>query len=88
MPHLSPHALKKMLEDAAREVEVGAVYVHYKDASKAYVVKGFAVLEATDEPAVVYEWEYEPRLSFIRPLRNFVETVMVDGASVPRFRKR
>jgi len=88
MAHLPLEELVKKLADAGREVSVGACYVHYKDPSKEYLVKSLALLEATDEVAVIYEAQYNtPRVSFIRPLTSFCGTVEVDGKVVPRFTK-
>ncbi|MFA5996482.1 MAG: DUF1653 domain-containing protein [Candidatus Paceibacterota bacterium] len=87
MPHISQEELAKQLAEAGREVLVGGLYVHYKDSTKEYVVKSLGVLEATDEVAVIYEAQYGEKVSFIRPLASFCELVLVDGVSVPRFRK-
>lgn len=87
MPHVSQEELANLLAEAGREVSVGGRYVHYKDPTKEYVVKSLGVLEATDEVAVIYEAQYGEKVSFIRPLASFCATVLVDGVSVPRFRK-
>jgi hypothetical protein len=50
-------------------------------------VTGLAVLEATDEIAVIYEAEYAGNLSFVRPLASWVERVMWEGKEVERYRK-
>jgi hypothetical protein len=88
MAHLPLEELVKKLADAGREVEVGARYTHYKDPTKEYIVKSLALLEATDEVAVIYEGQYNtPRVSFIRPLSSFCGTVEVNGIPTPRFTK-
>jgi hypothetical protein len=86
--HVSLEVLAKQLAAAAEEVEVGARYVHYKDQTKEYRVTGLVVLEATDEVAVVYEAQYDTRISFVRPLAGFCATVDVAGVLVPRFAKK
>lgn len=87
MAHLPEETLAKRLEDARKLVEVGASYVHYKGPSRSYKVTGLALLEHSDEAAVIYEWEYGQRLAFIRPLSDFLSEVEVGGARIPRFRK-
>ncbi|MEK7157069.1 MAG: DUF1653 domain-containing protein [Patescibacteria group bacterium] len=87
MAHIPLEKLAQKLADAGREVEVGARYVHYKDPAKEYVIKSFAILEATDEVGVIYEAQYDKRISFIRLLTNFCGSVDVAGVSTPRFTK-
>jgi len=40
----------------------------------------------TDEELVVYRQEYGDHSLWVRPAQMFVETVLVDGQDVPRFR--
>ena len=87
MAHLSLGELAKRIADAEREVEVGARYTHYKDSTKEYVVTELAILEATEEVAVIYQAQYDERVSFIRPLSSFTAIVHVDGTPTPRFSK-
>jgi len=87
MVHLSLEELAQKLTDAGREVEIGARYVHYKDRAKEYVVKSLAILEATEEVGVLYEAQYDTRISFIRPLSDFCAFVDVNGTPTPRFTK-
>lgn len=63
-------------------------YRHYK--GKEYEVLGVASHSETLEPLVVYRALYEsPEFGkgalWVRPLSMFIETVVVDGAEVPRF---
>jgi hypothetical protein len=83
MGHLSPDELHQLLVAANERVVVGATYAHYK--GQQYTVTGLAILEATNEPAVIYRADYDLRLTFIRPLAVWLETVEVDGTVVPRF---
>ncbi len=87
MAHVSLEELAQRLAEVSGKVEVGARYVHYKDPTKEYVVKSLAILEATEEVAVVYEAQYDTRISFVRPLSSWCATVEVEGKSVPRFSK-
>jgi hypothetical protein len=59
-------------------------YRHYK--GNDYEVIGEARHSETEEPFVVYRALYGDRGLWIRPRAMFLETVMVDGRAVPRFR--
>lgn len=85
MGKLSELELRHRLGEAARLVEQGARYAHYKHPDQAYLVIGFAIREDTQEACVIYQAEYGEGLPFIRTLESFVSAVEVDGASVPRF---
>lgn len=63
------------------------VYQHYKGGK--YLVLGVAKHSETKEDLVVYVTLYENDMAsmWVRPLAMFTENVMVDGKSVPRFRK-
>ena len=60
-------------------------YRHFK--GKEYLVIGVAKHSETLEDLVVYETLYENGLSklWVRPLKMFQETVVVEGRQVPRF---
>jgi len=58
-------------------------YRHYK--GQEYDVIGVARHSETDEPFVVYRALYGVKGLWIRPVAMFVETVIVDGETVPRF---
>ena len=87
MAHRSQEELSQLLQKAATEVEVGARYRHFKDASKEYVVKALGILESDETVAVVYEGQYGAFGSYIRPLSSRLETIEKDGVRVPRFTK-
>lgn len=63
------------------------VYQHYKGGK--YLVLGVAKHSETKEDLVVYVTLYENDMAsmWVRPLAMFMENVMVDGKSMPRFRK-
>jgi hypothetical protein len=63
------------------------LYRHYK--GKDYFVFGVAHHSETEEALVVYETRYPdaPSTTWVRPLKMFIETVMIDGHEVPRFRR-
>ena len=58
-------------------------YRHYK--GKEYTVLGIARHSETLEELVIYRQEYGDRGLWVRPAAMFVETVVVDGNTVPRF---
>lgn len=60
----------------------GTLWRHYK--GNLYVVLGFAILESTLEPAVLYH-ERGGGIPFCRPLSEWRQTVNVDGKDVQRF---
>ena len=59
-------------------------YRHYK--GKEYTVLGVALHSETQEELVGYRQEYGDHGLWVRPKQMFLETVMVDGQAVPRFR--
>jgi len=87
MAHPPEATLAKELELAGQLVIVGATYAHYKDTDKYYKVTGLAVLESTDEVAVLYKALYGKGFTFVRPLSSWVEDVEWEEATVPRFKR-
>ena len=59
-------------------------YRHYK--GNEYTVVGTARHSETLEVLVVYRQEYGDHGLWVRPAAMFVQTVVVDGDEVPRFR--
>lgn len=71
-------------EPAMPNIKKG-IYEHYKGGR--YEILGTALHTETKEPLVVYRPLYDSSVSFwVRPYDMFVETIIVDGKSVPRFR--
>src|ERR1700676_1302019 len=58
-------------------------YRHYK--GKEYTVIGVALHSETQEELIVYRQEYGDHGLWVRPKQMFLETVTVDGQTVPRF---
>lgn len=77
--------LEQKLQNVATHVEVGARYKHYKGHD--YTVLQLAILEATNEPCVVYQAEYGNKLIFVRPVSSWVEEVESEGKRIKRFEK-
>jgi len=60
-------------------------YRHYK--GKEYEVIGVATHSETEERFVVYRALYGEQGLWVRPAAMFLETVVVNGRSYPRFRR-
>ena len=62
-------------------------YKHYK--GNIYEVIGIAKHSETLEEMVVYKATYQPEGEnlWVRPLKMFIETVLIDGVEVKRFEK-
>ena len=73
------------LDDAKIQVRVGGEYVHYKDATKRYIVENIAVNVDTDEPCVVYRALYGEQLLFVRSLTEWCDDVEKEGKTMSRF---
>ncbi len=87
--HLSQDVVAKLLKGARNKVKVGGKYTHYKSPDKFYEIVDIAILEATEEPVVLYRPLYLPpdeRFIWVRTLNNFLEEVEVAGEMVSRFR--
>ncbi|HEV7453883.1 MAG TPA: DUF1653 domain-containing protein [Candidatus Saccharimonadales bacterium] len=77
--------LAARLSEAAQQITVGARYMHYKQLS--YKVTALALREEDNVPCVVYQAEYDDKLTWIRPVSSWLEDVEVDGKTVKRFTK-
>jgi len=75
------------LQQAEERIAVGQRYAHYKNPDKPYRVLHVALLEADEEPCVVYQAEFGDQITWVRPLYSFVSDVEVDGNKVARFQK-
>lgn len=58
-------------------------YRHYK--GQHYLVLGLARHSETEEEFIAYRQDYGDRSLWIRPAAMFLENVVVNGESVPRF---
>jgi hypothetical protein len=82
---LSQEELSSLLAEAAKQVTVGADYLHYKN--KRYKVLHLAIQESTNEVSVIYQATYGDKLIFARPLSSWIEAVELDNQKIPRFTK-
>lgn len=69
-----------------KKLELG-MYQHYKGMK--YLVLGIAKHSETLEEMAVYVTLYENEESalWVRPLKMFLETVVIDGKEIERFKK-
>lgn len=82
---MSEEELSRRLTEAAQAVSVGADYIHYK--GKLYTVRDLAILESTNEICVIYQAQYGNRLTFIRPVSDWIKDVQWQGETLTRFTK-
>ena len=74
--HIYTDELKRRLEEAKSKVKVGSKYYHYKHPEKHYIMEMIAMMEATEEPAVLYT--SEEGITWIRPISEFLSQNEVD----------
>jgi hypothetical protein len=70
------------LSPEAKSLKPG-IYEHYK--GNKYEVLGVAIHSESLEELVIYKSLYGERLTWVRPLKMFLETVQVDEEKKPRF---
>lgn len=75
--------LDVLLASAKDQVSVGSTYKHYKGMK--YVVLDVALIESTLEPGVVYQAQYGAKLTFIRPISDWLSEVEYEGKKITRF---
>lgn len=63
------------LEVAASKVHVGGRYYHYKNPKQTYKALKLAITETDESVCVIYESQSERKLTFVRPLSNWLSTV-------------
>lgn len=74
------------MDNSRSQIVAGAVYEHYK--GQKYRVIGVGLHTETLEEVVMYEALYDNPLGrlWCRPLKMWLESVEVNGQSVPRFK--
>ncbi len=85
--NLSESELAITVKEIAKKIEVGSTYVHYRASDKPYLVLHVGLLEANEEPCVVYQALYGEKLIWVRSAVRFLDTVDFEGKKVTRFRK-
>ncbi len=77
--------MSRRLTKAAKLISVGARYKHYK--GNLYIILGLGLFETNNEACVIYQAEYGNKITFIRPVKNWIEEVELDNKLVKRFAK-
>lgn len=75
-----------------KDIEIGALYRHYKNKDHIYEIVGIARHSETLEEMVVYKALYESEdfgkdVLWVRPKTMFLENVFFEGKEVERFIK-
>jgi hypothetical protein len=68
----------------AKSIMVGSLYEHYKGFR--YKIIGVARHRETLEELVVYQALYGESEMWVRPLAMFLENIVINGQSQPRFK--
>lgn len=68
----------------AKSIAVGNIYEHYKGLR--YKILGVARHSETLEELIVYQALYGESDIWVRPLAMFLENVVINGQSQPRFK--
>lgn len=85
--HKEQSELAQEIAEASAKITIGAKYWHHKSRKKVYEVLGLGFMEASDELCVMYQARYGEKLTFIRPLSVWLETVAWEGKQMSRFIK-
>ena len=85
--HKSQKVLLEDLKTAAKQVVVGGEYYHYKNPENRYKVLQLAITEADETVCVIYQALYGEMLTFVRPLKSWLDKVEWQGKTVNRFTK-
>lgn len=87
MAHTTLEELNNKLKKAQEQVTVGAVYRHYRDTKLQYKVLSVGLQEATEKVCVVYQSLYDPKITWVRDLDSWLDTVTFEGKMVSRFQQ-
>lgn len=79
--------LNQVLIQAKQQVEIGALYVHFRSLEDRYKVLSLALDEITEEPCVIYQALYGEQLIWIRTVQAWCDLVEHEDQMVVRFTK-
>lgn len=85
--HKSQEYLENEINEAKKSITVGEIYQHYKSSDMKYRVLNIAITEETEETCVVYQALYGKEITFVRPVKVWLEKVEFNDKIVPRFKK-
>lgn len=74
-----------ILEKLKTQIPIGTRYYYYKNPNQSYTIISHGIIEATEEPAVIYQADYDTKIIWIRPASVFLEEVEWQGKKVSRF---
>jgi hypothetical protein len=83
--HKTQKELQQELNEAHTKVQIGSVYVHYKDSTMRYRVKELAIDTDTSDVCVIYEALYGEQITFVRSLEEWLDEVESNGKKIRRF---
>ncbi len=81
------HELQENIELAGELVVVGGLYTNYKNLDNIYEAQKLTIMESDESVAITYQALYGLKITFTRPLYEWIEQVEFEGELVPRFRK-
>lgn len=67
------------------KIRPGDIYYHYKDPSKLYKILGVSVIESNEAVAIIYQALYGHEIIWVRPWKNWSESVEYNGVLYQRF---
>jgi hypothetical protein len=86
MSHITESELSQRLNKANQQIEIGARYRHSKTGA-IITVLDIALLEASEQPAVIYRHEEGAKLVWVRAVDVFMSLDEIDGQKIPKFIK-
>lgn len=72
---LSQNQLSEEVKKAKQKIVIGGRYVHYKDPSKIYTVLLLAISEKDNQLVVIYQAEYDNKITFVHPFSQCLEEI-------------
>jgi hypothetical protein len=78
-------SLNFIFAQAKQQVEVGAVYHHYRNPNHLYRVLAVAIDEKLEQPCVVYQALYGDYLTWVRSFSDWCGKIEYQGQIVSRF---
>lgn len=87
MGHTTQEELIEKVQSIKEKVEVGGKYYHYKTKDHFYTVLNVGLLEASEEPCVVYQTSLPSQLIWVRSMSDWLAEVETEKGMVLRFQK-
>lgn len=87
---MSNHSNDNLLETLVKnvDVEIGAIYYHYRNPNLYYRVLMVAIHEETEKPVIVYQALYGKNLIWTRDAQIWNQLVDHNGVMLKRFIKK